>query len=82
MDTQHDAFFACCVDSFTEKLILGDNSFNGTLPASIGSLPNLANIDLSDNKFSGSLPDTIMNGISLSKWHHVHQSCVPFVCFS
>jgi hypothetical protein len=82
MDTQHDTFFACWVDFYTEKLILGGNDLSGTLPASIGSLPNLEKIELSDNEFTGILPDTIMNGTSLSKWSQVHQSRVPFVYFS
>jgi Leucine-rich repeat (LRR) protein len=43
-----------------EVLFLSSNSFNGTIPSSLGNLsPTLRGLYLSDNKFQGQIPDEV-----------------------
>ncbi|KAK3404317.1 hypothetical protein EUGRSUZ_K00622, partial [Eucalyptus grandis] len=44
-----------------EELRLGDTSFSGEIPASIGILPSLSDLDVSFCQFSGSIPASLAN---------------------
>lgn len=51
------------------KLILSDNSFNGTIPTSFGTLKKLVDFQLDGNKLSGSIADDAFASLdSLSKF--------------
>ena len=43
----------------TEKIILSNNKFTGTLPLTIGDFYKLADLRLEGNKISGSIPTTM-----------------------
>lgn len=48
-----------CASGQLEVLILTNNSFNGTLPASLGSCHALTTLRVGDNSFSGEIPDGV-----------------------
>ncbi|XP_052883587.1 receptor-like protein EIX2 [Gossypium arboreum] len=52
-----------CFESFQSltALNLGDNSFSGSLPSSLGSLTSLKMLSLRGNKFLGELPSSLQN---------------------
>jgi len=42
-------------------LFLGENNFDGHIPASLGNPKGLENLDLSGNHFTGQIPSSIGN---------------------
>ncbi|WVZ79469.1 hypothetical protein U9M48_027043 [Paspalum notatum var. saurae] len=46
---------------FPVILFLGDNKFHGSIPLSIGEIPNLQQLDMSYNILSGTVPASIFN---------------------
>jgi hypothetical protein len=53
------------LSSLSDLLDLSGNYFVGHLPAEVGSLTNLANLNISGNNLSGALPDALSNCQSL-----------------
>ena len=46
-------------------LDLSDNDFEGSIPASLGNLPNLSTFAFCDNRLTGSVPVSLRTGVSL-----------------
>jgi hypothetical protein len=62
------------VDSFRDlknldTLDLGQNSFNGTIPATVFAAPNVRLVYLSNNKFAGSIPANYGNASKLRDFY-------------
>ncbi len=54
-----------CFAGSVTGLLLPDNNLSGEIPAEIGSLRNLVNLDLTHNQIEGEVPEEIYNLLSL-----------------
>eukprot|EP01065_Artemidia_motanka_P038770 TRINITY_DN47614_c0_g1_i1.p1 TRINITY_DN47614_c0_g1~~TRINITY_DN47614_c0_g1_i1.p1 ORF type:complete len:367 (+),score=104.53 TRINITY_DN47614_c0_g1_i1:51-1151(+) len=55
------------------SLRINSNQFSGTIP-DFGSMPELAEIDLSLNRLSGTVPSTLFTGAPKLRWLRLHQN--------
>jgi hypothetical protein len=62
LDPQATSWFGVSVSSgHVSELLVYENQLNGSIPSSIGNLPQLNTISLSDNQLGGSIPDSVGN---------------------
>jgi Leucine-rich repeat (LRR) protein len=59
--------FALAQNPFLETLELGENSFTGAIPVSLGTLENLTTLRLGDNSLDGQIPPSLGDLASLGK---------------
>ena len=63
-----------------QYLSLMSNSFNGSIPSSLGSIQSLTYLDVTYNKLSGALPASWYSGTPFANIKYLYVICVTRIC--
>ena len=58
-----------CSSGFVSRILLPYNSLSGSIPAELGNITNLINLNLSNNSLTGGIPAELGNLTNLTSLH-------------